>query len=73
MHPGRHSSALRTAVFGLFGLFMVKGAVLAFAATGTFATRGEPGAVLLLPAGVALSAMAIYSLRETAAGLRSVL
>lgn len=73
MHMGRSTSALRTAVFGLFGLFMVKGAVLAFAVAGTYATRGEISAVMLLPVGVLLSAMAIYSVRETASGLRSVL
>ena len=73
MHMGRGSSALRTAIFALFGVFMVKGAVLAFAAAGSYATRGEVGAVMLLPAGVLLSAMALYSLRETATGLRSVL
>ncbi len=73
MHMGRHSSALRTAVFGLFGILMIKGAVMAFAVTGRYATQGELGAVMLLPIGVALSAMALYSLRETATGLRSVL
>jgi len=73
MHMGRPTSALRTAVFGLFGIFMVKGAVLAFAAAGAYATRGEVGAVMMLPVGVLLSAMAIYTVRETASGLRSVL
>jgi hypothetical protein len=73
MHMGRPTSALRTAVFGLFGIFMVKGAVLAFAVAGAYATRGEVGAVMMLPVGVLLSAMAIYSVRETASGLRSVL
>ncbi len=68
-----HRSALRTAVFALFGLFMVQGAVLAFAVAGNYATQGEFGALMLLPAGVLLSAMALYSLRETALGLHSVL
>jgi hypothetical protein len=73
MHMGQGSSALRTAIFALFGIFMVKGAVLAFAATGSYATQDELGAVMLLPASVLLSAMALYSLRETPSGMRSVL
>ena len=73
MHPARRSSALRTAVFALFGIFMVKGAVLAFASVGHYATQGEIGSLMLLPIGVLLSAMALYTVREAATGLRSVL
>ena len=73
MHMGRSSSALRTAVCALFAIFMVKAAVLAFAIASTYATRGEIGAVMLVPMAVLLSTMAIYSVREAAFGLRSAL
>ena len=73
MHINRPASALSTAVFGLSALLLVKGAVLAFALVVYYALDGQVHALVFAPVAFLTSAMALYTLRVTATGLRSVL
>ncbi len=67
------ASALSTALHGMFGVLFVKGAVLAFALVAHLALDGQLAAIAFVPVGVVTSAMALYTLRSTAAGLLSVM
>ena len=73
LHINRPASALSTAIFGMFAVLLVKAAVLAFALVAYYALDGQVHALVFAPVAFVTSAMALYTLRVTATGLRSVL
>jgi hypothetical protein len=57
----------------MFALLLVKGVVLAFALVVHYALDGQAHALVFAPVAFVTSVMALYTLRVTATGLRSVL